>query len=244
MTKVIAHRGYSKLYPENTMLAFKKAAEYDIYGIELDVQLSKDGTVVICHDESVERTSNGQGEIKDLTINELKELTFDKGMASAQGQVHEDITIPTLDEFLAWIQPHPLIINIELKTNLYSYPGIEKKVAQLIDQYGLADRTIVSSFNHESLMTFKELAPHVKLGFLTAQQLYQAGDYCARNGVQYYHPYYITLSQSGLEDLAKNSVLVNTYTVNQAEDMQKLAAKNINALITDDVELAIASIAI
>ena len=76
MTQIISHRGYSAKYPENTMIAFQKAVECGTHGIELDVQLSKDGEVVICHDETIDRTSNGTGYIKDMTVEELKKYDF------------------------------------------------------------------------------------------------------------------------------------------------------------------------
>ena len=94
MTGILAHRGFSGKYPENTMLAFKKAAELDIAGFETDVQMTKDGVLVITHDEEISRVSNGKGYIKDMTLKELKELDFRNGME--EFALDDDTRIPTL----------------------------------------------------------------------------------------------------------------------------------------------------
>ena len=161
MTMIFAHRGFSGYYPENTMLAFQKVVEETVAdGIEMDVQLTKDGEVVIMHDETLDRTTNGTGNLRDYTLAELKMLSVGvnvKGILPRQ-------TIPTLREYLAWMKTTNLITNIELKTSIFEYDGIEEKLLALVREFGLEDRIIYSSFNHYTVKRIKELAPDAKCG--------------------------------------------------------------------------------
>ena len=109
--KVYAHRGYSGKYPENTMLAFKEAEKTGCYGIELDVQLTKDGEVVIIHDERVDRTTDGTGWVRDFTLKELKKLNA----AAAWNGKYGFEPIPTMEEYCQWVKDTNLVTNIEIK---------------------------------------------------------------------------------------------------------------------------------
>jgi glycerophosphoryl diester phosphodiesterase len=120
--KIAAHRGYSGLYPENTMLAFKKAAEAGADEIELDVHLAKDGTVVVIHDESVERVSGTKGWVRDFTFEELKKLNVGQ---AAWGDKFGFNSIPSLDEYFSWVKNTEIVTNIELKNGFFYYDGLE-----------------------------------------------------------------------------------------------------------------------
>ena len=133
-----AHRGFSGEYPENTMLAFKKAYETGCEGIELDVHLSKDGHLVVIHDETVDRTTDRTGFVRDFTLQELQEINA--------GTEEAFEGIPSFEEYCIWVKDLPLITNIEIKTNRYYYPGIEEKVLAMVEKYQLqkkADRKSV-----------------------------------------------------------------------------------------------------
>ena len=150
---IYAHRGFSGKYPENTILAFKKCLDMDIYGIELDVHRTKDGKIVVIHDEKVDRTFNGHGFVKDFTLRKLKTLN-----SSFEGyQSNKECKIPTLEEVLILISPTDLILNIELKTDKINYPNIEKDVLELILKYNMKNRVLISSFNSNSLKNFHKL---------------------------------------------------------------------------------------
>lgn len=197
MSKNFAHRGFSGNYPENTMLAFKKAVDVGVDGIELDVQLTKDGIPVIIHDETLDRTTNGQGYVVDFTYDELSKLD-----ASYKFQSHTLINkIPTLDEYLNYIKDYKVVTNIELKTSINEYLGIEEKVLELIKKYNLEDRIIISSFNHYSILRFKKLAPNIKCGFLTESWLIDAGEYIKKNNIECYHPHFKNLTSEVIEEL-------------------------------------------
>ena len=119
--KNLAHRGYSAKYPENTMEAFIKAYEKGFDGVETDVHLTKDGVLVLIHDEKINRTSTGKGYVKDLTIQELRQYNY-----CYKSYGHYDI--PTLEELLRFIQDKDFIVNIELKTDVIHYQDIEEKL--------------------------------------------------------------------------------------------------------------------
>lgn len=233
MSKIFAHRGYSGKYPENTMLAFEKAIEVGVDGIELDVQLTKDGEIVIIHDETIDRTTDGSGYVVDYTYEELskfnanykfKEMGFNK--------------IPTLREYFELVKNLEIVTNIELKTGINQYLGIEEKVLKLIREYNLEKRVIISSFNHFSVMKMKKLAPDLKYGFLSEDWIIDAGKYTASHGVQCYHPRFNNLIPEVIEELKKYNLEINTWTVNEEKDMRYLYSKEIDVIITNYPELA------
>ncbi len=179
-----AHRGFKANYPENTLYAFSKAIK-SADGIEFDVHLSKDGIPVIIHDETLERTTDGSGFVKDLPLAELKQ--FNAAINSRDFE-HLNEKIPTLEEYFNLVKHEDIISNIELKTNIFEYPGIENAVYELITKYGLEKNCIVSSFNHKTLKRFKDAAPEVACGVLTSDVLFAPADYVKALGCEYFHP--------------------------------------------------------
>ena len=160
-TKVWAHRGASAYAPENTLEAFKLAVDMGADGIELDVQLSKDGELVVIHDEEIDRTSNGKGFVKDYTLKELKKFNFN----NSNSKYHK-VNIPTLKEVFELLKSTEMDINVELKTGVFFYEGIEEKVLSLAKEMKMEERIIYSSFNHYSVMKVKELDENAKIGLL------------------------------------------------------------------------------
>lgn len=227
MSKIFAHRGFSGKYPENTMLAFEKAVEIGVDGIELDVHLTKDNELVIIHDEDIKRTCDGEGLVKDMTLEELRK--FDAS-ATFRG-VYGVCPIPTLREYFELVKDTDIITNIELKTGVYEYPTIEKRTVELIKEFGLEDRIIFSSFNHFTVKRCEEIAPEIKRGFLTGDWLYDFGKYTAERNVQCCHPWHITLSQAVVDEMHAAGREINTWTVNEYEDIERLAAMGVDSLI-------------
>ena len=129
-------------------------------GIELDVQLSKDGEIVVAHDERLERVCDGTGYLNDHTLKELKSLDFSK---THSGTV---CRIPTLSEVFSLVKPSALNINIELKNTERLYPELPQKLLALVKEYGMEERVIYSSFNHYSLMHIKKIDARAKIGLL------------------------------------------------------------------------------
>ncbi|WP_300342157.1 glycerophosphodiester phosphodiesterase [Fusobacterium sp.] len=233
MSKIFAHRGFSGYYPENTMLAFKKAIEIGVDGIELDVQLTKDNTVVIIHDETIDRTTNGDGLVKSYTYDELKK--FD---ASFKFNNFGFNRIPTLEEYFLLVKDLDIITNIELKTSVYQYLGIEDSVLELIKKYKLEDKVIISSFNHFSILRMKKLAPQIKCGFLSEDWIIDAGKYTFSHQIECYHPRFNNLIPEVIEELKKFNIEINTWTVNDERDMLYLKEKGIDSIITNFPDMA------
>jgi glycerophosphoryl diester phosphodiesterase len=234
MTYIFAHRGYSALYPENTMLAFKKAEKAGAHGIELDVQLSKDGEVVVIHDEKVNRTTNGRGYVKDLSYQELK-----KFYAGSKKSILKKTSIPSLREVLEWMKKNKLICNIELKNGVFPYEGMEEKVIQLIREFGLSDRIILSSFNHYSLVHCNEIAPEIETAPLMADGIYRPWVYAKSIMAKGIHPKYSSLTDDVLLKSLENEMAVRPYTVNKEKEMVRLFSLGCTAIITDEPVLAL-----
>ena len=172
--RIWAHRGLSMIFPENTLPAFEAAAkETGIAGIELDVQLTSDGELVVIHDEKLERTTTLKGRVADHTLCEIKsgKITpsgHDEGCSSAGENSY--LRVPTLREVFDLLKPYcierGLLINIELKNGVVPYEGLEQKVIDLVHEYGLMDYIVYSSFNHASMGLIKRLEPSAKTGAL------------------------------------------------------------------------------
>lgn len=229
-----AHRGFSGKYPENTMLAFQKAFEVGIDGIELDVQLTKDQELVIIHDSTVNRTTDGKGFVKDLTLSEIRQLNA----AKLFKELSVNELIPTLEEYLAWVRDKQLVTNIELKTNIFEYPGIEEKVIALVRKYNLEKSIIFSSFNHYTIQTLKELDPSFKCGLLSADWIIDFGKYTRDLGIECVHPGFFMLQNPAvLKNLQANHLEINTWTVNQEEYMRPLIEAGVTSIITNFPDL-------
>ena len=167
--KIFAHRGLSGFYPENTMLAFKKCLDLDIYGIELDVQKSKDNHLVVIHDEKVDRTFNGSGYVKDMTLDELKSLNS----SFKNYEENIDCKVPTLREVLLLFKPTNFVINIEIKNNKVKYKNIEEDVVNLVKELNMEKRVLISSFRMKTLKKLKKICPKIKRAYLLSEKFYK-----------------------------------------------------------------------
>ena len=236
MVQIFAHRGFSGYYPENTMLAFQKVAEETVAdGIELDIQLTKDGEIVIMHDEMLDRTTNGSGWLKDHTLEELKMLSVGvnvKGFFPRQ-------TIPTLREYFTWLKTTKLITNIELKTSYFEYEGIEEKLIAMVKEFGLEDQIWYSSFNHYTVARIKKLMPEAKCGLLTDTWLMNIGEYAASQGAASVNDRTYFCAKEGVAaDLHAHNIALQAWTPNDAEMMQELVDAGVDVLITNYPDIA------
>jgi glycerophosphoryl diester phosphodiesterase len=148
-----AHRGASHYCPENTMMAFYAGMQMGANGIETDVRRTRDGVLVLFHDETLTRVTGAEGGVADHTYAELQELLVKKG------ELHDKI--PTLADFLAHFAYRDITFAIELKAD-----GIEKEVADLIFRYGVAEKTVVTAFELHRLENIKAYAPALRVGYL------------------------------------------------------------------------------
>lgn len=229
MIKNYAHRGFCSRYPENTLLAFEKALAEGVDGIENDVQLTKDGQIIIMHDESIDRTTNGKGWVKDYTLAELKELDASERFGSQFGVQR----VPTLREYLELVKDEPIITNIEMKTGVFEYREMEQLLVDMIREYQMEEKVLITTFNHFTIMRMKKLAPELKYGFLAYDWRLDAGEYTQKNGIPCYHPDYHNLTWEVVEDLHSHGIEVNPYTVDEPEDIRDMIAKGVNSVITN-----------
>lgn len=234
-TLVYAHRGASGYAPENTMSAFIKGIEMGAGGIELDVHLTKDGELVVVHDETVNRTSNGKGCVRDMSLAELRRLDF----GSHFSPEFEGERIPTLEEVLDFSAAKKIIVNIEIKATPGMYhPGIEKKVSELVKAFNLEDKVIVSSFNHPCLVRYRGISPEAAIGLLYSGILAETGKYAAMVGAKAVHPNFHSIDTEVIKQCRQHGIMINTWTVNEEKDMERLAKAGIDGIITNYPDIA------
>ena len=185
--KLWAHRGCSQRYPENTLLAFEKAAAVkNLTGIELDIQLTRDNELVVMHDERVDRTTEGFGFVKDFTLAEIKRLHIYANSSPVQ-------EIPTMQEVLELLGPRlkeGMKLNIELKNSVFPYEGMEEKIVDLVHERGLQGAVVYSSFYAVSLEKLHRLDPQAELGILDTKAsdcIYKIKGGCGATAI---HPYW------------------------------------------------------
>ncbi len=232
--QIWAHRGASGYAPENTLEAFALAHEMGADGIELDVQFTKDRQLVVIHDETIDRTSDGTGYVVNHTLEELKALLFNKLHPE-----YTQATIPTLREVLELVKPTKMIINIELKTGVNFYEGIEEQVLKLVEEMEMQDRIIYSSFNHYSIMRIKQLCPTAKVGFLYCDGIYQPAEYAERYCIDALHPSLNNTQYPQLiEQCQDKGIKLHVWTVNDKNSMMKLCDAGVDAVITNFPDMA------
>ena len=222
------HRGASAYAPENTLFAFQKAVEQKADGVELDIQLTKDGHIVVIHDEWIDRTSDGKGWVKDMTLAELRRFNYNRTHPE-----YEHADIPTMEEVLDLLKPTDLTIDIELKTGVLYYDRLEEKTYWLAEEYGLNGRIIYSSFNHYSLQKLKTLCPDVKIGLLMGADTVRLPEDAERLHAYAVHPPEGIVTKEYVEKCHAHRLKVNTWTVDNPDRMRQLVAIGVDAFITD-----------
>ncbi len=231
--KIFAHRGYSGLFPENTMTAFKEAARTNCYGIELDVQLTRDGTVVVIHDEQVDRTTDGTGSVESFSFEQLEQLNANKTHPETAPREH----IPSFEEYCEWAETVNLITNVEIKTGDVYYDGIEKRTVEIICAHHLEEKMFFSSFNPLSLIKIKEINNTSKCGLLVEHRIEHAGKMCSRFGIDYYHPGIDELQETDIEECRTYGIPVHVWTVNTESDIKKMKKWNVSGIFSNFPEM-------
>lgn len=211
------------------MLAFQKAIDAGAHGLEIDVQLSRDGVPVVFHDEQLTRVTGVSGLLSQYTLKELQALDVGSFFDSSwKGE-----KIPTLYEVFAWARDQDIFLNIELKNGIIPYPGLEKKVVEGIRDYQLFHQTIISSFNHPSLLHAKQIDSQIHIGLLFIARLYRPEEYACTLGASALHPYYLGVDRQMVEDAKEKNLSLHPFTVNEKSEMKKLVAMGVDAIITD-----------
>jgi len=230
--KIWAHRGASGHAPENTIPAFELADQLGADGIELDVQLTKDGIPVVIHDETVDRVSDRKGWVKDYTLEQLKELNVNQRFP-AWGRVQ----VPTLAEVYDFVARTDLTVNLELKNGLVFQEGLEEKVLRLAEEKGISDRIIYSSFNHYSMRKIRELSPEARIAFLYSNGILDIWEYAAKYGAYAVHPSLTNIAYPHVvQRCHEKGIRVHVWTVNEAVDFERMKRAGVDAVITNYVE--------
>lgn len=217
----IGHRGAKGHALENTLISFQKAIDIGVDGIELDVHLSSDEAIMVIHDETIDRTTNGKGFVNKLSLQELKAF-----------QIENQHTIPALIEVFDLVDKR-CFINIELKGNRTA-----KQVTDLIEHY-IAEKNwnyshfLISSFNWNALQEVHLLNEKIPIGVLTQTDLNLAQAFAKFIKAKTIHPYYHLLTKENTMQMQNDGLQVFPWTVNEMEDIQKIKSFNVNGIISD-----------
>lgn len=231
---VWAHRGASGYAPENTLAAFQKAVDLGADGVELDIQLTQDDQIVVIHDETIDRTSDGKGWVKDYTLEELRAFNYNRTKPEYK---HADI--PTMREVFELLKPTGLFINIEIKTGVVFYEKIEEKILALTKEMGMEDRVCYSSFNHYTVTRIHELKPDAEVGFLYADGPIDMPSYGVKHGVNALHPALYNLQYDGfVKECKEKGLKLNVWTVNERPYMEMCCQYGVDAIITNYPDIA------
>ncbi len=241
MTKIISHRGAFKYAPQNTIPAFLKAFEIGANGIEFDVQMTKDNELVICHDYTIDETSNAKGKIKDFTLEELKK--FDFGIKYSPE--FKNTRIPTLEEVLKIANKFE-IINIEIKSQAEKNEEVVKRVIECVKENNFTNDAVYSSFDFEVLKIMQKLDNTLKLGALFTTADFSRENKAIRkiekvkaNSLQAIHPNARFLRRQYVEECHKNGIMVNCWGANSTKKITQMFDIGCDLIITDEVERAI-----
>lgn len=218
----IAHRGAKAYEPENTLQAFQKALDLHADGIELDVHLSADGHIIVMHDETIDKMTNGKGEINTYTLAELKSF-----------RIADKLQIPTLNEVFDLVDKK-CFINVELKN-----ADTSKQVVSLIEEYIKEkdwnyNHFIISSFDWNALKEVQNLNPNIPIGVLTEENIDTALAFAESIKVYAIHPDFQLLNKENVKQIQNKGFKVFPWTVNSEEDIQKVKSYNVNGIISDN----------
>lgn len=217
----IGHRGAKGHEPENTIVAFQKAIDLGCDGIELDVHLSLDKEIIVIHDETIDRTTNGTGFVDQMTLSELKKFRIDNN--------HE---IPTLDEVCA-ILNHNMLINIELKSFETAEKVIEFIVKSILEKNYTYQNFIISSFDWSALTFCHAKARGILLGVLTDNSIESAVSFAKKINAFAINPHYKLLNEANVKLIHDNGFKIHPWTVNELKDINKMKILKVDGIISD-----------
>lgn len=224
----IAHRGVPLLAPENTMAAFRLAVQLGADGIECDIQRTKDGHLVVIHDDSVDRTTAGAGKVRDMTLAELSRL--DAGIKYSPQFAGE--AVPSLDDLLSWASAR-MIIDIEIKGGSTIYPGIEEQLLEMLRRHRAFDRVLISSFDHHALREMRRAQPRLRTGMLYCGQPvdpFSMARWCSATAI---HPEHDFLTPELIRAAHAGGFAVWAWTVDDVETAAKLCDWGVDAIISN-----------
>jgi len=234
---IVAHRGYKKKYPENTLAAFQAAMDAGVPMIELDVTLSRDRKLVVIHDATLERTTNGHGPVHDYTLEELKQLDAGSWFESA----FADQRLPDLAEVLELVNDR-VYINIEIKPHAYEahHPpdAIEKQVVELLRQKNFLDTGMISSFDVNVLEQIASMKEAPTIAFISKKAADRnTVQMCTRLNVFSWHPYHKIVTRQQVDMMHDAGIKVFPYNVDTFGDYSRMRDLKVDGVITGDPSL-------
>ena len=219
------------------MASFEKAVELGADGIELDVHLSADGRLMVIHDDTVDRTTDGSGSVHGMTFEELRSLDASKGKPGFSG-----VRVPTLEEVYRLLQPTRLAVNVELKENAWDGGFLViPRVLELEEKFRMTGRVFYSSFNHYLLREMKSRSEEIPVGLLYSAALVDVWDYAAAVPADAIHPHYnILLRDRELVPRCHAAgIAIRPWTVDDEASLSAMYGAGVDAVITNDPELAL-----
>jgi glycerophosphoryl diester phosphodiesterase len=227
---IIAHRGASGEAPENTLAAFQLALEQGCDALELDIHLSLDGRLMVCHDFTVDRTTNASGRIVDIAASQLR--TYDAGIWF--NKKYKGQQIPFLAEVFEMI-PQDIIVNVEIKMIPEYENKIEQKLVDLLIEKDRLSNVVISSFDHSCLVRLMKMEPRAKIGLLYQSSLINPVEYAALLNVPVFslHPHFKSINKNDIIKAKSYGISVYPWTVDQIKDMRKLINKGAAGIITN-----------
>lgn len=235
-TEIWAHQGSSNIYIENTIAAFKKAIRDGSDALELDVQRTADGELIVFHDENLKKMAGINEFIWNMDWLDLNKIILSKRNNKFKeiDDSYTNMKIPKLEDVLKLVKGSNITINIELKNSVYCYPNMEKEIIDCVNKFGMQNQVLYSSFNHLSISKISSLIGPKYCGILTEDIQVLPLEYIKKVGATAYHPSINSLNQSEIvEDFHKEGLKVHTWTVNEDVDIWKALFLNVDAIITD-----------
>ena len=221
MAKIMGHRGAKSECTENTMEAFKKAVELDAYGIETDVHMLYDGSLVMYHDTVIKEIGQSIFKFDGKTVGKTLKMA------------------PFFEDMLAYYSKTGKVLNIEIKDESGFYLEVGETVVKLLKKYNMEEKTIISSFNHRIIAKIKENHPEFKVGALYwAKNGLDIVAYCKKYGIDAVHPHFTDVDRDFVELCHNNGIAVNVWTVNTTEDLNRMRDIGVDIVMTDNIPLA------
>ncbi|RLE81908.1 MAG: glycerophosphodiester phosphodiesterase [Thermoprotei archaeon] len=214
--EVVGHRGAAGYEPENTIRAILKGIECGATAIEVDVRRTKDGTLILMHDETVDRTTNGSGRVADLTFDEIRRFDAGKGEK-----------VPTLEEVLE-VTKGKVKVFLELKE-----VGYEDKVVGIVDSLNAREYVWIISFHKEAIKNLKDIAPDIPTGLIFSALPMRNIDVAKELGVELVSPFYRLVSRRFIKEAKANGFKVIAWTINEVEDMVRMFRLGVDGITSD-----------
>lgn len=241
---VIAHQGGEGLWPSNTMVAFEHAVAMGVDMLEMDLHVTSDGALVVMHDETVDRTTNGTGRLEDMTLAEVKALDAGYRWTDDDGQTYpyrgQGITVATVEELFQAFPDMPMTIEIKLVERI----PVAEPFCELIRKYNMQDKVLVASFHQDAMDAFRAVCPEVAtsitqnevINFFVRHKLGLAASYSppgpavqvpeTRSGLR-------VITEGFVESAHQRGMDVHAWTINEPEDMQRMIDLGVDGIITD-----------